>query len=134
MKLLKCKSILSLVLAIGLLASTMPLFADTMTAAPTPQQRQQWRKTHPARTKDNARIRNQKRMLRADLKSGKITKTQYDASMKDLNTIKKEEVTDAKANDNGGHLTGGQQQAINQQLNENRKDINQDVNAGQNTH
>jgi len=65
--------------------------------------------------------------LRQDLKSGKITKEQFDAQMKDLNTIKREERVDARSNENGGHLNANQQQAINQQLNESRKDIHQDV-------
>ena len=119
-------------LAMGLLVAAVPmLHADNAAPMATGQaapNRQNWRKHHPWRAKDNARIRNQRRMLNQDLKAGKITKEQYDAQMKDLNTIKREERADAQANENGGHLSAGQQQAINQQLNENRKDINQDAN------
>ena len=117
---------MGLVLTGLLLTASLQLMAAT-DVAPTPAQRQQWRANHPARVKDNARIRHQKMLLRHDLKSGKITKDQYDAQMKDLNTIKTEEKVDAKANENGGHLTASQQQAINSQLNESRKDIHQDV-------
>ncbi len=130
---LTSQSVLSAVLALGLLTSTLPLFAAE-TTTPSAGHRQQWRKTHPWRAKDNARIHNQRRLLNQDLKSGKITKDQYNAQMKDLNAIKREENMDARANENGGHLTPGQQKAINQQLNESRKDINQDVNAGKTTH
>ena len=127
------KNLLNAVLVAGLIMTSLPLFANE--ASPmSPQQRQHWRHNHPARTKDNERIRNQKKMLNKDLKSGKITQDQYNAQMKDLNNIKQEEIADARANENGGHLTGGQQQAINQQLNESRKDINQDVKNDQVAH
>jgi hypothetical protein len=115
-------------MTLGILASAIPMLQADATAPAAPMSSSQnWRKTHPARTKDNARIRNQRRLLRQDLKAGKITKDQYRAQMKDLNTVKKEERVDAASNENGGHLTAGQQQAINGQLNDSRKDINQDV-------
>jgi len=122
---MKLSRILTSILAISLLIPVMAR-ADNGTP-PTPQQRAEWRKTHPARAKDNARIRNQRKQLKADLASGKITKAQYDAQMKELRTIKTEERVDARANENGGHLTGGQQQAINHQLNQNEKTIRQDA-------
>src|SRR5262249_30891936 len=84
-----------------------------------------WGAHHPARAEDNGRIHKQKKRLKKDLKDGKITQSQYDAQVKDLNTIKKEENLDARANENGGHLTAGQQQAIKQQLNESHQDIKQ---------
>ena len=128
MTLTTTKSVISTMLALGLLISAMPLMADTAAPAAAPNaNHQHWRKTHPARVKDNERIHNQKKQLKADLASGKITKDQYNAQMKDLNTIHKEENVDAKANENGGHLTAGQQQAINQQLNDSHQDIKQDV-------
>src|SRR5258708_30796695 len=101
---LTSQSVLSAVLALGLLTSTLPLFAAE-TTTPSAGHRQQWRKTHPWRAKDNARIHNQRRLLNQDLKSGKITKDQYNAQMKDLNAIKREENMDARANENGGEPT-----------------------------
>jgi len=122
---MKLSRILTSILAVSLL---MPVMTRAENGTPpTPQQRAQWRKTHPARAKDNARIRNQKKQLKADLASGKITQAQYNAQMKQLNTIKKEERVDAQANQNGGHLTAGQQQAINGQLNQSKQTINQDA-------
>src|SRR5882762_1455687 len=117
-------------LALGILVTTLPMLRADATTAPAGgamTSGQPWRKHHPARAHDNARIRNQRRLLRQDLKSGKITKDQFNAQMKDLNTIKREERVDARSNENGGHLNANQQQAINQQLNESRKDIHQDV-------
>lgn len=124
---IKGKEVLGFVLTGLLFTSGLQLAAAATDAPPTPAQRAQWRKDHPARAKDNARIRNQKKQLKADLASGKITQAQYDAQMKQLHTIKKEEVVDARANQNGGHLTAGQQQAINQQLNQSHQTIKQDA-------
>jgi hypothetical protein len=122
---MKLPRILTSMLAVSLL---FPIIARAENGTPpTPAQRAEWRKNHPARTKDNARIRNQRKQLKADLASGKITQAQYNTQMQQLNTIKKEERVDARANQNGGHLTGGQQQAINQQLNQSRQTINQDA-------
>lgn len=122
---MKLSRLLTSILAVSLLAPGVAR-ADTKTP-PTPAQRAEWRKTHPARAKDNARIRHQRKQLKADLASGKITQAQYDTQMKQLNTIKKEERVDAQANQNGGHLTAGQQQAIKGQLNQSKQTINQDA-------
>lgn len=130
MKRLNLKFAVCAGLALSFLMASMPLRAENERR----EERQEWRKSHPARAKDNARIRNQRRLLRQDLKSGKITKEQFEAQNKELNGIKQEERADARANENGGHLTAGQQKTINSQLNDSRKDINQDVKSDATTH
>src|SRR5258708_30147566 len=90
---LTSQSVLSAVLALGLLTSTLPLFAAE-TTTPSARHRQQWRKTHPWRPKDNTRINNQRRLLHQQLKSRQINKDQYEAQMKDINTSKKDENID----------------------------------------
>jgi hypothetical protein len=121
MKLLTIKSVLCAMTA-GLLLSVVPLQAANMAASPGAngqvsnargQGRKNWRKTHPWRTKDNRRIHNQEGALNRDLKSGKINQQQYNSQMSDLHNVQREENVDARANENGGHLSAGQQQAIN---------------------
>lgn len=76
---------------------------------------------HPRRNEVNARVRNQRRLLRQQLKSGKITQQQYNDQMAALKNVKNQEHADVAAN--GGSLTKGQQGALNQELNQNREQI-----------
>jgi hypothetical protein len=105
-------------LTLGLLAVWLP----TRAADSRPESRQQFDKNHPRRAEINKRIARQKRALKRQLKNGKITQAQYDAQMAQLKDIKQDERQDVKAN--GGSLTKGEQQGLNQDLNETRKEIN----------
>jgi hypothetical protein len=88
-------------------------------AAETPKQ--EFRENHPRRAEINARVRNQRRLLKQQLKSGKITQQQYNDQMAALKNVKTQEVADVKAN--GGYVTKQQQGALNQELNQNREQI-----------
>ena len=91
------------------------------------QENREFAKEHPRRAEVNQRIERQKRELKRQLKSGKITQAQYDAQMAQLKNIKQEERSDVKAND--GRLTKGEQKNLNQQLNTTHQEIKSDNGA-----
>src|SRR5258708_7714509 len=107
------KQVLLAVLAIGLIIPVMKVQAES--------RKQEFRENHPRRAEVNARVRNQRRLLNQQLKSGKITQQQYNDQMAALKNVKTQEVADVKAN--GGSLTKQQQGALNQELNQNREQI-----------
>ncbi len=80
---------------------------------------------HPRRSEVNDRMVHQRRMLKADLKSGKITQQQYNDQTAALKNAKQQEVADVKAN--GGYITKDQQKAINQELTQTREATRDDV-------
>jgi hypothetical protein len=84
----------------------------------------QWQKNHPARTKDNKRVKRQVNAAKNQYKAGTITKAQEQADIKTDRGIKQEERADAQSNQNGGHLTAAQQQSLNQQLNAQHQQLN----------
>ena len=93
--------------------------------AETPKK--EFRENHPRRAEVNARVRNQRRLLRQQLKSGKITQQQYNDQMATLKNVKNQEHADVAAN--GGSLTKAQDKSLNQELNQNREQI-KDNNQG----
>jgi len=105
-------------LTLGLLAPVRIVLADT----PADKHFEQ---AHPRRDEINDRVRHQRLLLKKQLKDGKITQAQYDQQMASLKNVKTQEVADVKAN--GGYVTKDQQKALNQELNQNRKEIHQDV-------
>ena len=84
----------------------------------------QWQKDHPVRTKNHQRVRHQERTARRLYKQGKISKSQERADIKTDRGILHEQRADARSNDNGGHLNKQQAQALNQQLNAQRGQLN----------
>ena len=97
------KRIMISLLSLGLfLPAALTQAADT--SAPQ-QNRRDFAQEHPRRAEVNRRIDRQKRELKRQLKSGKITQAQYDAQMAQLKNVKQEERSDVKAN--GGSLTKG---------------------------
>src|SRR5579871_2484719 len=89
----------------------------------------QFAKKHPRRNEVNERVRNQRRLLKQQLKSGKITQQQYNDQMAALKNVKNQEHADVTAN--GGYITKGQDKALNQELNQNREEIKDNNQAAQ---
>ena len=112
------------VLAISLLAPSAWLRAEN----PGNPTGGQFAKKHPRRNEVNTRVHNQRKQLKQQLKAGKITQQQYNDQMAALKNVKNQEHADVSAN--GGYITKGQDKALNQELNLNRKEINQDVKNG----
>jgi len=75
----------------------------------------QWQKDHPRRTEVNSRLNNQNQRIKAEEKSGQITKGQAAALHKQDHQIRKEERADASKN--GGHITKQEQRTMNRQEN-----------------
>ncbi len=80
-----------------------------------------WQKAHPRRTEVNHRLANQNRRIRNERKSGQITKSQAHQLHREDHTIRGEER--AMARTNGGHITKAEQQALNQQENQESRQI-----------
>jgi hypothetical protein len=83
----------------------------------------QWQKNHPRRTEVNARLNNQNKRIRTEVKEGEMSKAQAAALHKDDHQIRREER--AMASQNGGHITKTEQKALNQQENAVSKKIGQ---------
>jgi hypothetical protein len=75
----------------------------------------QWERNHPRRDQVNDRLANQNRRINRELKEGEITKQQANQLHREDRTIRHEERAMAKFN--GGHITKGEQKALNQQEN-----------------
>ena len=119
----KLKEIAIAVLAVSLLAPAAFVRAEN----PGNPTGGQFARKHPRRNEVNERVRNQRRMLNQQLKSGKITRQQYNDQMAALKNVKNQEHADVKAN--GGHITRQQQGALNQELNQNREQIKDNTQA-----
>jgi hypothetical protein len=74
-----------------------------------------WPQTHPRRAEVNARLEVQNWRINQALKQGKISLGKADALHDQDQFIRKEERFDAKQN--GSHITGAEQKALNQQEN-----------------
>lgn len=81
-------------------------------------------KDHPRREEVNERIRNENRRITRLLKEGKITQAQADKMRGELKGVKAEEKAEVKAN--GGYLTKPEQKQLNQQLNQDGRQISHD--------
>lgn len=103
-------------LALALIAGTIAMLPMVASAA-TP-----WQRNHPARTYDNARLRNQNRRITQGARNGTLTHAQAHQLRSDDHAIHQEERDMARQNP-GGHLTGTEQRALNQQLNQNSSSI-----------
>ncbi len=80
-----------------------------------------WQKAHPRRAEVNHRLANQNRRIRNERKSGQITGRQAHQLHQEDHTIRGEER--AMASTNGGHITKAEQQALNQQENQESRQI-----------
>ena len=111
------KKVSVVVFAISLMAPGIAICAEN----PANPVGGQFAQKHPRRHEINERVANQRRMLRRQLKEGKITKEQYKDQMDALKNVKAQEGADVAAN--GGSLTKQQQGGLNQELNQNREQI-----------
>ena len=102
-------------------ALAVPATAVLAEETPRHERRENFAQQHPRRAEVNRRVEHQRRELNQQLKSGKITKEQYDAEMAKLKDVKAEEKADVKAN--GGHLTKDEQKDLNKDLNATHQDI-----------
>ena len=73
-------------LAIAVILPAVTVRADS----PTQGQQGDFHTIHPRRAEANTRLRHRRAMLDKDLKSGKITRAQYDAEVAKLNSGGKE--------------------------------------------
>jgi hypothetical protein len=92
-----------IILSLGLVAGTTQLAAAGCV------------QNHPRRAEVNARLELQNWRIDQALKQGKISLDKADALRDQDQFIRKEERFDAKQN--GGHITGAEQKALNQQEN-----------------
>jgi len=80
---------------------------------------------HPRRAEVNKRVKNQRKRINKDVKSGKLTAAQGQQLKANDAAIKQQEHADVKAN--GGSLTQGQQKQLNQEENANSKLIHDEA-------
>jgi hypothetical protein len=81
-------------------------------------------KDHPRREEVNRRVRNEERRIAKGLKDGTITPDEAKKLRSELAGVKGEEKAEVKAN--GGYLTKTEQKQLNQQLNEDSRQIKHD--------
>lgn len=105
------------VLAASLMAPATKAFAEN----PGNPTGGQFAKNHPRRNQVNKRVKNQRARINQGVKSGKLTQQQAQQLKANDRAIKAQEHADVKAN--GGYLTKGQQQQLNQEENANSKMI-----------
>lgn len=75
----------------------------------------QWEKTHPRRDQVNDRIQTQHRRIHEEVREGDMSKKKAARLLKRDHQIRKEEQHMAAAHD--GHITKGEQNALNRQEN-----------------
>jgi hypothetical protein len=88
------------------------LLATSIAAAPA---QSNWAQNHPRREQVNDRLQNQNRRINQEVREGEITKGQAQQLHQEDHAIRQEERGMAKLN--GGHITGAEQKALNQQEN-----------------
>jgi hypothetical protein len=80
-----------------------------------------FREKHPRRAEVNERVRNERKRIAEGVKSGKLTPAQAKQLEGELNGVKAEEHAEVKAN--GGYLTKTEQKQLNQELNQDSRQI-----------
>ena len=83
---------------------------------------------HPRRAEVNKRIREERKRISEGVKSGKLTPEQAKQLNGELKGVKAEERTEVKAN--GGYLSKGEKKQLNQELNQDSKQIYQEKHPG----
>lgn len=86
-----------------------------------------FKKNHPRRAQVNHAARAERREVKKDVESGKITKEQGAQDLKNIHDVKVQERADVKAN--GGYLTKDQKKGLNSELRDNQKNIKSQVNG-----
>lgn len=76
---------------------------------------------HPRRAEVNKRIRNQNKRINQGVKDGQLTPAQAQQLKGEEAGVKAQERAEVKAN--GGYLTKGEQKQLNQELNQDSKQI-----------
>jgi len=111
--------------------AALALHADAPAAAPAPagapagtKAAPTAKKHHPRRHQVNKRIKKQEARIDKKEKEGKITPAQADQLRANDKKVAQEE-KDMAAQDNG-HITKTDQKALNQELNQNSKDISKE--------
>jgi Skp family chaperone for outer membrane proteins len=99
--------------AIMLFIGTVPVFAES-----------DWAKTHPRRKQVNNRLNNQNQRINNKVKNGTMTTAQAQKLRANDRNIRQEERDMAKQN--GGHITKQEQRTLNQQENENSRQIHRE--------
>jgi hypothetical protein len=95
----------------GIAASVLSLAAlvNSASAADT------WQKNHPRRAEVNHRLDHQDKRIHQDVKNGTLTKGQASTLHHEDHQVRQEERD--MASQNGGHITKGEQNVLNQQEN-----------------
>ena len=81
----------------------------------------QWQKDHPRRTEVNKRLANQNKRIDRKVADGQMTHAQAHQDRTDDHQVRQEERD--MASQNGGHITGAEDRALNQQENANSRDL-----------
>ena len=101
--------------------SVFALTISVASFAQGPGHQQTHLKNHPRVNQVNGRIDNQEKRINNERKEGEITKAQAQQDRRNLRAINQEK--HAMRKQDGGHLTKGDQKELNQQLNQNSKNI-----------
>lgn len=80
-----------------------------------------FKKDHPRRAEVNSRVRNQEKRITNGVKNGKLTQAQAQQLRGEEAGVKAQEQAEVKAN--GGYLTKPEQKQLNQELNQDSKQI-----------
>lgn len=102
--------------------SSLVLIALASTVATTSfAHDQEWKNEHPRRAEVNARLANQNKRIKEEVKEGDMSKAEAHKLHQEDRQIRQEERLMAKQN--GGHITKAEQKALNQQENAVSKQI-----------
>jgi hypothetical protein len=85
-------------------------------------------KDHPRRAEVNERIRNEERRITEGVRSGKLTKAEAHKLRGELRGIKAQERAEVRAN--GGYLTKSEKNQLNQELNQDSRQIYKEKHPG----
>ena len=103
----------TLVVAALLSAVAASSFAQPAAAPTATVSKAEWRKEHPRRAEVNARLANQDGRIKAEVAEGEMSHAKATRLHKEDRQIRQEERD--MASQNGGHITKGEQQVLNQQ-------------------
>jgi len=116
---MKCSKMTLSAAVVSLLMSSSTVFAaDT------------FKEDHPRRAEVNQREKKQDKRIAEGLKSGKLTQAQANQLQGEEAGVKAQEKAEVKAN--GGYLTKPEQKQLNQELNQDSKQIHSEKNPTSN--
>jgi hypothetical protein len=130
---MKIRSLLKVCLVfVGLSVLSLGVYAQNTTQGNNPGAKpgvhKNWRREHPRRAQVNRRLDRQHRRIHEGVEKGTLTKPEAAQLHKEDHQIRQEERT--MAAQNGGHITGAEQKALNQQENADSKQIYQEKHDG----